>query len=128
MESRLMGTAIGSMPYDDPEHAVKVSLDSLDCPIWPQLGAFGLKEQMEIQYSEGMPCVVIDEEKGRMYFDTSQDYTDAFAEFYESYMMAMDRTTAMATALQWRYRKNIRMAYTLWNASWKSAAAKNCLG
>lgn len=90
MKSKFLGTAIGSMPYDDPQHAVEVSLSTLDCPIWPQLGAFGLKEQMEIQYSEGIPCAVIDEEKGRMYFDTSVDYSDAFAEFYENYMMAMD--------------------------------------
>ncbi len=90
METKFLGTAIGSMPYDDPKHAVEVSLSTLDAPIWPQLGAFGLKEQMEIQYSEGIPCAVIDEEKGRMFFDTSVDYSDAFAEFYETYMMAMD--------------------------------------
>ena len=90
MKSKFLGTAIGSMPYDDPKHAAEVSLATLDCPIWPQLGAFGLKEQMEIQYSEGIPCAVIDEEKGRMYFDTTGDYSEAFAEFYENYMMAMD--------------------------------------
>lgn len=90
MEPKFLSTAIGSMPYDDPDYAVKVSLDSLDVPIWPQLGAFGLKEQMEIQYSEGIPAVVIEEEKGRMYFDTTMDYSDAFAEFYENYVMAMD--------------------------------------
>ncbi len=90
MKSKFMSTAIGSMPYGDPKKAVEVSLSSLDAPIWPQLGVFGLKEQMEIQYSEGIPCVVIDEDKGRMYFDTSGDYSDAFAEFYETYMMAMD--------------------------------------
>jgi hypothetical protein len=78
------------MPYDNPEHAVDVALASMDAPIWPQLGAFGLKEQMEIQYSEGIPCAVIDEEKGRLYFDTSKDYSDAFAEFYEAYTTAMD--------------------------------------
>jgi hypothetical protein len=41
---------------------------------------------MEIQYSEGMPAVVIDREKERMYFDTSVDYSEAFAVFYEAYM------------------------------------------
>ena len=90
MKSKFLSTAIGSMPYDDPKHAVEVSLAQLDVPIWPQLGAFGLKEQMEIQYCEGIPCAVIDEQKGRMYFDTACDYSDAFAEFYEAYMMAMD--------------------------------------
>ena len=90
MKSKFLSTAIGSMPYGDPAHAVDVSFNNLDAPIWPQLGAFGLREQMEIQYSEGIPCVVIDEEKGRMFFDTSGDYSEAFAEFYENYMAAMD--------------------------------------
>lgn len=90
MKPKFMSTAIGSMPYSDPAHAVSVSLGQLDAPIWPQLGYFGLKEQMEIQYSEGMPSVVIDEAKGRMYFDTTVDYSEEFAAFYENYMMAMD--------------------------------------
>jgi methionine synthase II (cobalamin-independent) len=90
MKPRFLSTAIGSMPYDDPKHAVEVSLSSQDAPIWPQLPAFGLKEQMEIQYSEGIPCAVIDEAKGRMYFDTACDYSDDFASFYEAYTMAMD--------------------------------------
>ncbi|MDR0308835.1 MAG: hypothetical protein LBH87_02770 [Coriobacteriales bacterium] len=90
MQTRFLSTAIGSMPFKDPAYAVKVSLDRLNIPIWPQMSAFGLKEQMEIQYSEGMPCVVIDEEKGRMFFQTDGDYSDAFAQFYESYIMAMD--------------------------------------
>ncbi|MCK5804445.1 MAG: hypothetical protein KAI66_16525 [Lentisphaeria bacterium] len=90
IETKFLGTAIGSMPFANVEHALDVSLGNLDAPIWPQLSAFGLKEQMEIQYSEGLPRVVIDETKGRMYFDTSGDYSEEFAEFYEAYMMAMD--------------------------------------
>ncbi|MDR0653727.1 MAG: hypothetical protein LBG12_10555 [Synergistaceae bacterium] len=90
MKSQFLSTAIGSMPYDNPDHAVDVSLASMDVPIWPQLGAFGLKEQMEIQYSEGIPCAVLDAEKGRMYFDTSKDYSEELASFYEAYTTAMD--------------------------------------
>ncbi|MCF6177121.1 MAG: hypothetical protein L3J71_15290 [Victivallaceae bacterium] len=90
MNGNLISSAIGSMPFANTEHAIEVSLNNLDCPIWPQLSHFGLHEQMEMQYSEGMPCAVIDEVKGRMYFETSGDYSDAFAEFYESYIMAMD--------------------------------------
>jgi len=45
---------------------------------------------MEIQYSEGLPCIVIDREKNRMYFDTSGDYSEAFAGFYEAYLTATD--------------------------------------
>ena len=58
-----------------PQDAVRVVLDSIpDAPIWPQLPANGMNEQMEIQYSEGMPRVVIDREKERMYIDTTGDY------------------------------------------------------
>ncbi len=88
---KFLATAIGSMPHDDPDKAVDIVLDAIpDAPIWPQLSARGLNEQMEVQYSEGFPCRVIDREKRRMYFDTSGDYSEAFAEFYEAYMTAMD--------------------------------------
>ena len=90
IKTKLLGSAIGSMPFSNVDHAIDVSLGKLDCPIWPQLSAFGLKEQMEIQYSENIPRAIIDEEKGRMYFDTTGDYSDEFAEFYEAYMVAMD--------------------------------------
>ena len=33
MKSKFLSTAIGSMPYDDPKHAVEVSLAQLDVPI-----------------------------------------------------------------------------------------------
>lgn len=91
MKTKFLATAIGSMPFENPDYAVEVSLSKLSqAPIWPQLPRLGLNEQMEIQYSEGMPCAVIDYEKGRMYFDTSIDYSEIFAEFYEKYMTAMD--------------------------------------
>jgi hypothetical protein len=88
---RFLATAVGSMPHEDAARAVEVALETLpEAPIWPQLPKRGLHEQMEIQYSEGLPRRVIDCEKGRMYFDTSGDYSEAFAEFYEAYMLAMD--------------------------------------
>lgn len=110
-KGKFLSTAIGSMPYSDPAYAIEASLKNLDCPIWPQLSHFGLYEQMEIQYSEGLPSAVIDEEKGRMYFDTSVDYSDAFAEFYESYMLAMDEDEGTgdcsALAISEKYSKGI---------------------
>ncbi|MDR3551830.1 MAG: hypothetical protein P4L75_01780 [Clostridia bacterium] len=91
MKTKFLATAIGSMPFEDADHAVNVSLTRLSqAPIWPQLPRLGVNEQMEIQYSEGMPCAVIDYDKRRMYFDTSVDYSELFAEFYENYMTAMD--------------------------------------
>jgi len=94
IKTKFLGTAIGSMPFPDADYAVKVSLERLpDAPIWPQLPKLGVREQMEIQYSEGMPCAVLDEVKNRMYFDTSKDYSELFAAFYETYMAAMDPDT-----------------------------------
>lgn len=91
LKPKFLATGIGSMPFTDPEHAVDVSLTRLsEAPIWPQLPKTGLNEQMEIQYSEALPRIVIDREKNRMYFDTTGDYSEEFAEFYEAYMMAMD--------------------------------------
>ena len=41
---------------------------------------------MQIQYSEGLPCVVLDEENQRMFFKTSGDITNDLEKFYENYM------------------------------------------
>ena len=86
-EPRCIATAIGSLPHAAPQDAVQVVLNSIpDAPIWPQLPANGLNEQMEIQYSEGIPRVVIDREKQRMYIDTTGDYSLELAEFYENFL------------------------------------------
>jgi hypothetical protein len=86
-----MASAVGSMPHEDAAAAVDLVLATIpEAPIWPQLSARGLNEQMEVQFSEGMPCRVLDRERNRMYFDTSGDYSEAFTEFYEAYMAAMD--------------------------------------
>jgi hypothetical protein len=88
---KFLATAIGSFPHDDPGRALDVIFSSIpDAVVWPQLPKLGLTEQMEIQYSEGMPRAIIDPDKGRMYFDTTGDYSDEFASFYENYMTAME--------------------------------------
>jgi hypothetical protein len=88
---KFLATAIGSLPHANANQAVDVVMKAIpEAPIWPQVSSRGLHEQMEIQYSEGMPCRVIDEAKGRMFFQTDGDYSEAFAEFYENYMLAMD--------------------------------------
>ena len=90
MKTNFLSPAIGSMPFADPARAVSVALTAMDAPIWPQLPKFGLLEQMEIQYSENIPCATVDFEKGRMFFQTDGDYSEKFAEFYEMYMAAAD--------------------------------------
>jgi hypothetical protein len=84
---KCLATAIGSFPHKDPQAACELILKSIpDIPTWPQLPAIGFREGMEVQYTEGLPCVAFDEEKQRMYFDTSGDTSVALAEFYENYL------------------------------------------
>jgi hypothetical protein len=86
-EPRCIATAIGSLPHANPEDALRTVLGSIpDAPIWPQLPANGMNEQMEVQYSEGIPRVVIDREKQRMYIDTTGDYSMELASFYEKFL------------------------------------------
>jgi len=82
-----LATAVGSLPHKDPSTACDLVLNSIpEIPIWPQLPKTDFREEMEIQYSEGIPCVVLDEDKRRMYFDTTRDATSDFEKFYENYM------------------------------------------
>jgi hypothetical protein len=90
-----LATAIGSLPHAKAEEAVQVVLTSIpDAPIWPQLPANGMDEQMEVQYSEGLPDVVIDREKGRMYIDTTDESYAGISAFMEK--IAMDDVDAFA--------------------------------
>jgi hypothetical protein len=86
-EPRCRATAIGSLPHADAAEAVKVILNNIPAaPIWPQLPANGLNEHMEMQYSEGIPRVVIDRQKERMYIDTAGDCSAELAAFYENFL------------------------------------------
>jgi len=69
-----MATGIGSFPHQDISATCESILNTVpDVPLWPQLANIDFREQMEIQFSEGLPCVVLDEATKRMYFDTSGD-------------------------------------------------------
>ena len=87
---KFLATGIGSLPYTSPEQAVDMILSKIpQAPHWPQMPKFGFHEQMEIQYSEGLPCQVVDRAKGRLHLDTSGDYSEAFADFYTKYEQAV---------------------------------------
>jgi len=82
-----LATAIGSLPHKEPSQACDVILKGIpEIPIWPQLPNKNFKEEMQIQFSEGLPCVVLDEENQRMFFNTSGDITSNLERFYENYM------------------------------------------
>jgi hypothetical protein len=86
-EPAMMATAIGSLPYTDPEEACTVTLAHLrEAPVWPQLPQRDFKENMYAQYSEGLPGVVVDERERKVYCDTSIDLLPEIEKVYRAYL------------------------------------------
>jgi hypothetical protein len=86
-DASLTATAVGSFPHPEAGAACDLILANFpEVPLWPQLPRMGLNEQMEVQFSEGLPCTVIDPEKQRMYFDTASDPSAGLERFYENYL------------------------------------------
>lgn len=86
-DPQCLATGIGSFPHKDVERACDLILETIPAiPIWPQLPNANFREQMEAQYSEAFPNVVIDDSKEKMYFNTGEESTTELETFYESYM------------------------------------------
>ena len=80
-----IATAIGSFPYIDSAATCEFILSTFpEIPFWPQLPNADFREQMEVQYCEGLPRLVLNEEEQRIYFDTSGDYSSDLEKFYEN--------------------------------------------
>jgi len=86
-----IATGIGSLPMTDPEQAVRLALTYLpEAPFWPQLPQRSFREQMDAQYSESLPGLVVDEKKKKVSFDTSGDLMPDLERFYERYLAKDD--------------------------------------
>ena len=83
----LMTTGIGSLPMTDADEAAAFVLDEADLsiPFWPQLPRRGFREHMVPQYAAGLPCVGIDPDAGRIWFDPAGKY-EKLEPFYEAYL------------------------------------------
>jgi methionine synthase II (cobalamin-independent) len=80
-------TAIGSMPHQDAHEAVGLALRYFpEAPAWPQLPQRDFRERMDAQYSELLPGLMIDENKKRVFFNTSGDLTRELEKFFERYL------------------------------------------
>jgi hypothetical protein len=78
-------TIIGSMPHTDPAKACALITRFLkDIPAWPQLPRRAFPENMYVQYSEGFPGVVV--ENNRIRVESSQDYIKALETLYAAYL------------------------------------------
>jgi len=78
--------AIGSLPHTDAEAAVEMMFRyNPVCPGWPQLPKIDFRESMYIQYAEGMPAAVVEEDGRRIWFDLEKAPGD-MTFFYEHYL------------------------------------------
>ncbi len=82
-----MATAIGSLPHRDAAEACRVTLEHLrEAPAWPQLPHRDFRENMYAQYSEGLPGVVVDAERRKVFCDTSRDLLPEIEEVFRAYL------------------------------------------
>jgi methionine synthase II (cobalamin-independent) len=80
-------TAIGSFPHKDPAAACDLIFSSIpEIPIWPQLPNIDFREQMDVQYCEGLPRIVLQKDKKKIYFDTKGDFSEDLEKFYSNFM------------------------------------------
>jgi methionine synthase II (cobalamin-independent) len=78
-------TLVGSFPHLDAEALVAAILRRLpEMPAWPQLPARNFRESMYVQYAEGLPGVVVDREKERIFFRVDDAFAEALEGFYQA--------------------------------------------
>ena len=86
-EPRLTATAIGSLPYRDAGEACDMTLTHLaEAPAWPQLPRRNFRENMYAQYSEGLPGVVIDEGRRKVFCDTTRDLLADMEKIFQAFL------------------------------------------
>ena len=87
IEFGCLPTAIGGMPQTDAKAAcAQVVYYLQDIPAWPQLPNRSYNENMYVQYSQGLPGLVIENE--RIYVDRTQAHKD-LEQFYTDFTDAI---------------------------------------
>ena len=80
-------TIIGSMPHTDSQAAcTQITQYLKDIPAWPQLPRRAFRENMYVQYSQGFPGVVVEENEKKIYIDRSQDLDRPLEALYTAYL------------------------------------------
>lgn len=79
-----MVTGIGSLPHKSPERACEVILENIpEAPFWPQLPNLNFLENMWVQFSQGMPGLVVQEEEKKVFIDPGDAYPPQVEQFYQ---------------------------------------------
>ncbi len=83
----LYATGIGSVPFFDVDKTCEDILNFLPhIPFWPQLVNRSYVEDMNIQFTEGLSFITIDEEKRAPRILSTKDIEKKLAEFYEHFL------------------------------------------
>lgn len=88
LNKKFLATGVGSLPHTDPEEACQFIFNNFknDIIFWPQLLKRSFLENMYVQFSQGLPGVVIEKEKQRIYFDTEKkDFLNGMEETISAY-------------------------------------------
>ncbi len=101
---------MGSLPHTSPLSAVQLILDSLEgAPHPPQLPFADPREQMWIQFSEGLPRFRVNVETLSYSFDTSGDPFPEVEEFYSRYLAVTEGGSAEDFDIGPEYGQGIRL-------------------
>ena len=91
-------TAIGSFPHRDVGEACDLVLKTLpEIPCWPQLPERDMREEMCVQYTEGLPFLKLIPEENKIYVDMPEDNTDELEKFYNKYLSEDAELFSMST-------------------------------
>lgn len=86
-KANFSATAIGSFPHTQVDDACNLVLQTIpEVPCWPQLSATGIREEMCIQYTEGLPGFKIDVAQKVGYIDDTGDFSSELESFYSKYI------------------------------------------
>ena len=81
----LTPTLVGSFPHKDPHRLLAMILDRFpQMPAWPQMPARDWRESMYVQYSEGLPGAIVDQQGQRIYFRTDDSFQSQLEGFYQA--------------------------------------------
>lgn len=86
IKEKFLTTGIGSLPYLDTAKGLETVREKFDIPFWPQFPKTGFKENMYVQFAQGLPSLVIDEKARKIYVDTSRDLSEGLGSLYEIYL------------------------------------------
>ncbi|PIP68145.1 MAG: hypothetical protein CO035_07270 [Candidatus Omnitrophica bacterium CG_4_9_14_0_2_um_filter_42_8] len=86
IDGKFITLGIGSLPHIDADKSVEEVFKGFDIPFWPQLPKRDFKENMYVQFSQGLPGLVVDEKKRTIHIDSSRDLSEEIAGIYEAHI------------------------------------------